>query len=246
MQRKISSFFASKSSREDEISPTEVAESPPPATVSPGPSSSMVSSDSFQPPYPQELAVVFSHRQVYVLFNIYLAMWKYNCEPLCPYPDIGLLQTSLHPFSVTKDWKIHFWQRHGKKHPHTIPPSIQYGCYNRERAYWSFLSLFYTLKYAIFEEPLGDLGSPQTPRPNCVLPLQVRYSYSPESDYVAVFLCYVQLANGRGHNKNKTICWSATNFQLILLKAFWTYSTEAYSGTDGRTWVNKLLRRLKT
>jgi hypothetical protein len=22
---------------------------------------------------------------------------------LCPYPDIGLLQTSLHPFSVTKD-----------------------------------------------------------------------------------------------------------------------------------------------
>ena len=89
---------------------------------------------------------------------------------------------------------------------HTIPPSIQYGCYNRERAYWSFLSLFYTLKYAIFEEPLGDLGSPQTPRPNFVLPLQVRYSYSPESDYVAVFLCYVQLANGRGHNKNKKIC----------------------------------------
>ena len=52
MQRKISSFFASKSSREDEVSPTEVAESPPPATVSPGPSSSMVSSDSFQLPYP--------------------------------------------------------------------------------------------------------------------------------------------------------------------------------------------------
>ena len=35
---KISSFFASKSSREDEVSLTEVAESPPPATVSPGPS----------------------------------------------------------------------------------------------------------------------------------------------------------------------------------------------------------------
>ena len=37
MQRKISSFFASKSSHEDEVSPTEVAESPLPATVSPGP-----------------------------------------------------------------------------------------------------------------------------------------------------------------------------------------------------------------
>jgi hypothetical protein len=37
MQRKISSFFASKSSREDEVSPTEVAESPLLATVSPGP-----------------------------------------------------------------------------------------------------------------------------------------------------------------------------------------------------------------
>jgi len=49
MQRKISSFFASKSSREDDVSPTEVAESPPPATVSPGPLSSMVPSDSFQP-----------------------------------------------------------------------------------------------------------------------------------------------------------------------------------------------------
>ena len=86
---------------------------------------------------------------------------------------------------------------------HTIPPSIQkfspiqYGCYNRERDYWSFLSLFYTLKYAIFAElqgsfapcapyqdfaldPLGALGVPQTPRPNVVLPLQVRYSYAPE------------------------------------------------------------------
>jgi hypothetical protein len=79
-----------------------------------------------------------------------------------------------------------------------------------EIVYWSrvTLSLFYTLKYAIFEEPLGDLGSPQTPRPNFVLPLQVRYSYSPESDYVAVLLCYVQLANGRGHNKFNKICRS--------------------------------------
>ena len=69
-------------------------------------------------------------------------------------------------------------------------PPIQYGCYNRERAYWSFLSLLYTLKYAIFAEqapyqgfaldPLGALGCPQTPRPNCVLPLQVRYSYAPD------------------------------------------------------------------
>ena len=69
-------------------------------------------------------------------------------------------------------------------------PPIQYGCYNRERAYWSFLSLLYTLKYAIFAEqapyqgfaldPLGALGCPQTPRPNVVLPLQVRYSYAPE------------------------------------------------------------------
>jgi hypothetical protein len=54
---------------------------------------------------------------------------------------------------------------------HTIPPSIpkfapiQYGCYNRERAYWSFVSLFYTLKYAMFAElpggkdPLGPLGA---------------------------------------------------------------------------------------
>jgi hypothetical protein len=83
---------------------------------------------------------------------------------------------------------------------HTIPPSIQkfppiqYGFYNCERAYWSFLSLFYTLKYAIFAElqggfapyhdfaldPLGALGGPQTPHPNFVLPLQVRYSYAPE------------------------------------------------------------------
>ena len=30
----------------------------------------------------QGLAVIFSHHQVCILFNTYLVMWKYNCEPL--------------------------------------------------------------------------------------------------------------------------------------------------------------------
>ena len=49
---------------------------------------------------------------------------------------------------------------HSSLYPKICPP-IQYSCYNRE-SYRSFLSLFYTLKYAIFAElprvrPLGPL-----------------------------------------------------------------------------------------
>jgi hypothetical protein len=85
---------------------------------------------------------------------------------------------------------------HSSLYPNICPP-IQYSCYNHERVYRSFLSLFYTLKYAIFADlpggfapwapyqdftldPLGALGGSQNPRPNFVLPLQARYSYAPD------------------------------------------------------------------
>ena len=92
---------------------------------------------------------------------------------------------SIKPKGLNSD-KGHQWRSYAEAsfRQKKLPP-IQYGCYNRERAYWSFLRLFYTLKFAIFAElpvgfaldPLGALGDPQTPRLNFVL--QVRYSYAP-------------------------------------------------------------------